>query len=105
MIWDRVVDIGRDSGGSQMIANSVAMRRTDDEKVSDVIGAAGIPRQDDAGIGKRAAISGCDFAAAGVPAVQVRQLGAQHRRLDLVEAAVASPGYGSVILCRPPVLP
>src|SRR5674476_1694628 len=48
-------------------------------------------------------IGGGDFTAAGVPAVEVRQLGPQDGRLHFVHAAIATI-FGGLILAAPSVL-
>src|SRR5205807_6598102 len=90
----RIIDLRRDAGREQVVAQSITRGGADRELVIDVIVAGGLTwrryvRQE-AGIRHQATIRRCVAAAALRPGLKVRKLYAQDRSLHRVEPAIDS---------------
>jgi len=98
MQWDRIVDSAFDFSLKQRVANGVALAayelRTGGNRIRSLraqeIGCASNGRE-------QLAISRSDDAATLVPFVQLFQLGAEHRRLDRIEARVIAANFVRVV--------
>src|SRR5919201_5889246 len=100
---DRVVHAGADAARPEMFAQRVALRRTDDIEVEDVLLAARQRRPLDRQIAEELVVPARDLAAPRVPDAKAPQLDAQHGRLQLVRPRVVAHEHALVARSLPVV--
>src|SRR5262245_6668273 len=103
MVGDRIVNVRTHAMAVQMLAKAVAILAADHEEMSDIVRSE-IVWAAHARILYLPRIAPREAAALLVPAVEMRQLDPQHRRLHFVKPAVASAGAADPVLAVPAIL-